>query len=84
MADNAFRRSRLLSKQPPARDREASVLGPRKQQHRPVVERLGDFLSRLDRSAENLNPILLLVVIGLAILDLSVFAALELSRLPRY
>jgi len=60
------------------------VLGPRKQQHRPVVERLGDFLSRLDRSAENLNPILLLVVIGLAILDLSVFAALELSRLPRY
>jgi hypothetical protein len=61
------------------------VLGQRKQQHRRATEhRLADFLNRLDRSAENLNPVLLIVVIGLVILDLSVFAALALSRLPRY
>ena len=40
------------------------------------------ILHRFERSSEDLNPILLLIVIGLAILDFSVFAALELSRLP--
>ena len=39
-------------------------------------------LRRLDRVAENLNPVLIVIVIGLAILDFSVFAALELRQLP--
>ena len=39
-------------------------------------------LRRLDRVAENLNPVLIAIIIGLTILDLSVFAALELRQLP--
>lgn len=40
------------------------------------------FLHRLDRAAENLNSFLIVIVIGLTILYLSVFAALELRQLP--
>ncbi|HEV2189076.1 MAG TPA: hypothetical protein VGR70_17835 [Stellaceae bacterium] len=40
------------------------------------------FLRRLDRMAENLNPVLIAIIIGLTILDVSVFAALELRKLP--
>jgi hypothetical protein len=39
-------------------------------------------LSRLDAAAENLNPFLIVIVIGLALLNFSVFAALELRNLP--
>jgi hypothetical protein len=39
-------------------------------------------LRRLDRVAENLNPVLIVIIIGLTILDFSVFAALELRKLP--
>jgi len=49
---------------------------PSREQHR-----RGAALRRLENAAERLNPILLLIVIGLVILDLSVFAAIELSRL---
>jgi hypothetical protein len=42
----------------------------------------GEMLRRLERAAENLNPILIIIVIGLVIMDLSVFAALELRQLP--
>jgi hypothetical protein len=49
----------------------------------PPQDRRGEaILRRLDRVAGDLNPILLATTIGLAILDFSVFAALELSRLP--
>ncbi len=40
------------------------------------------LLRRLDDAAEHLNPILIVIVIGLAILNFSVFAALELRNLP--
>jgi hypothetical protein len=40
--------------------------------------RLRHILQRLERTADDLNPVLVVVVIGLALLDLSVFAALEL------
>jgi hypothetical protein len=40
------------------------------------------ILRRLDRAAKDLNPVLALIVIGLAILDFAVFTALELPRLP--
>lgn len=40
------------------------------------------LLRRLDVAAENLNPILIVIVIGLAILDFSVFAARELRNVP--
>jgi hypothetical protein len=73
-------------------DREASVLERLKQKRHSTVRResargerrLGEILRQLDRAAESLNPILLVIVIGLVILDLSVFTALELPRLPRY
>jgi hypothetical protein len=74
-------------------DREASVLERLKQKRHPNTmrrvlsrgeRRRGEILRRLDRAAESLNPILLVMIMGLVILDLSVFAALELSRLPRY
>jgi hypothetical protein len=37
---------------------------------------------RLERAAGDINPFLIVIVIGLAILVLSVFMALELPRLP--
>jgi multisubunit Na+/H+ antiporter MnhC subunit len=43
---------------------------------------LPPFLERLDRIAKELNPLLTVIVIGLAILTFSVFIALQLSRLP--
>lgn len=51
----------------------------RRRKSRPVVQPL---LRRLDDAAENLNPVLLLIIIGLVILNFSVFAALELRQLP--
>ena len=38
-------------------------------------------LRRLDRAAKRLNPLLAMIVIGLALLDISCYAALELGRL---
>lgn len=64
-------------------DGEASVLERLKPKMQPTPPR-GELLRRLDRAAENLNPILLIIVVGLVILNLSIFVALELSRLPRY
>ena len=43
--------------------------------------RLRDMLQRIERAADALNPFLVVIIIGLAILDASVFAALELHRL---
>jgi hypothetical protein len=40
-----------------------------------------NMLQRIEQTADALNPFLLVIVIGLAILDVSVFAALELHRL---
>jgi len=40
------------------------------------------LMRRLDRAARDLNAILLIVIAGLAILNLSVFAALRLAPLP--
>ncbi len=40
-----------------------------------------NMLQRVEHAAYALNPFLLVIVIGLAILDVSVFAALELHRL---
>lgn len=48
------------------------------------ARRRGEIMRQLDRTAESLNPILLVIVIGLIILNLSAFAALELPRLPLY
>jgi hypothetical protein len=39
-------------------------------------------LQRIERAADALNPFLVVIVIGLAMLDISVFAALEWPRLP--
>ena len=47
------------------------------QQHR----RPGAVVGRLDRVAKQLNPILIVIALGLAVLNVSVFAALRLSRL---
>jgi len=44
--------------------------------------RLRDMLQRIERVADILNPFLAVIVIGLALLDASVFAALEWPRLP--
>jgi len=44
--------------------------------------RLRDMVRRVDRAAEALIPFLVVIVIGLALLDASVFAALEWPRLP--
>jgi hypothetical protein len=44
--------------------------------------RLRDMLQRVERAADVLNPFLVVIVIGLAVLDASVFAALEWPRLP--
>jgi hypothetical protein len=51
----------------------------RRRKSEPVMPPL---LRRLDRIAEDINPVLIALIIGLAILDLSVFAALELRNLP--
>jgi hypothetical protein len=75
--------SRLVEQAIAGSDREASVLERLKPKMQPTPPR-GELLRRLDRAAENLNPLLLIIVVGLIILNLSVFAALELSRLPRY
>ena len=39
------------------------------------------ILERLDRVAQQLNPLLIVIVIGLAILNISCYAALEIGRL---
>jgi hypothetical protein len=44
--------------------------------------RLRDMLQRIERAADILNPFLVVIVIGLAMLDISVFAALVWPRLP--
>jgi hypothetical protein len=44
--------------------------------------RLRDMWQRVERTADVLNPFLVVIVIGLALLDVSVFAALEWPRLP--
>jgi hypothetical protein len=44
--------------------------------------RLRDMLQRVERAADVLNPFLVVIVIGLAVLDVSVFAALQWLRLP--
>jgi hypothetical protein len=43
--------------------------------------RFREMLQRIGRAADHLNPFLMVIVIGLAILDVSVFAALELHQL---
>ena len=43
-------------------------------------ERRRALLVRLDRSARDLNPLLLVIALGLAVLDISCFAALKLHR----
>ena len=47
---------------------------PRDARHEPILD-------RLDRVAENVNAYLILIIIGLALLDFTVFSALELPRL---
>ena len=49
---------------------------PSQQRRRP-----GTVVSRLDRVAKQLNPILVVIALGLAVLNISVFAALRFSRL---
>ena len=51
----------------------------RRRKSQPVIQ---PFLRRLEDAAENLNPILIVIIIGLGILNFSVFAALELRNLP--
>ena len=70
------------SKQIAGSDREASVLERRKRKSQPAMRGLRPFLRRLDRVAEDSNPVLIIIIIGLAILNCSVFAALELRNLP--
>ena len=43
--------------------------------------RFREMLQRIERAADHLNPFLMVIVIGLAILDASIFAALELHQL---
>jgi hypothetical protein len=43
--------------------------------------RLREMPRRIEQTADELNPFLLVIVIGLAILDCTVLAALELPRL---
>jgi hypothetical protein len=43
--------------------------------------RLRDVLQRTECAADALSPFLVVIVIGLALLDISVFAALEWPRL---
>jgi len=50
----------------------------RRRKSQPVMQPL---LRRLDVAAENLNPILIVIIIGLSILDFSAFAALEVRHL---
>jgi hypothetical protein len=40
------------------------------------------LMRRLDRAAGEVNPFLIVLVIGLAILDLTCFVALQVSELP--
>jgi hypothetical protein len=55
------------------------MLESRRRKSQPVIAPL---LRRLDRVAEDMNSVLIAIVIGLAILDFSVFGALELRNLP--
>jgi hypothetical protein len=52
-----------------------AMIGP----HR-AAERLRQLLSVLERRAEDVNPFLIVIIIGLAVLNASVFTALELSH----
>lgn len=45
-----------------------------------AAERLRRLLSLLERRAEDVNPFLIVIIIGLAVLNASVFTALELSH----
>ena len=47
----------------------------------PGHERREPVLRRIERAAQELNPFLLLIVIGLAILDGSVYMALRLAQM---
>ncbi|HXP06438.1 MAG TPA: hypothetical protein VN808_20155 [Stellaceae bacterium] len=58
------------------------MLDSRKRKVQPAMRESQPFLRRLERVAEELNPVLIVIVIGLALLDFSVFAALELRNLP--
>jgi hypothetical protein len=40
------------------------------------------ILRRLERAADELNPFLIVIVIGLSLLDFSVFTALWVAQLP--
>jgi hypothetical protein len=44
--------------------------------------RLRDVLQRIESAADALNPFLVVIVVGLSLLDISVFAAFEWPRLP--
>ena len=46
-----------------------------------LARRLEPMLRRLDRTAEAMNPFLLTVVIGLAVVNVSCYMALEIGRL---
>jgi hypothetical protein len=47
-------------------------------------DRLRPILHRLDRAARDLNPILIVLAVGLALLYTSVYLALRLSPAPRH
>ena len=40
------------------------------------------FLRRLEQAAEKMNPFLIVLVAGLAVLNFSVYISLQLPRLP--
>jgi hypothetical protein len=48
---------------------------PKERSHEP-------FLRRLEQAAEKMNPFLILLAAGLAVLNFSVYMALQLPRLP--
>ena len=49
--------------------------GPKERSHEPL-------LRRLEQAAEKMNPFLILLAAGLAVLNFSVYMALQLPRLP--
>lgn len=42
------------------------------------------FVLRMERVARDMNPVLVVIVIGLAVLNFSVYAALRLAPVPRH
>jgi hypothetical protein len=50
---------------------------------RSTGDRLAEpLMRRLERAAGDLNPVLIVIIMGLAILNFSVFAALRLAPVP--